>query len=93
MRRHSFWIGLFLLGCGRPATVEDCEHIVERITQLELKRANVVDPGEIKDQIQQTKTMFHDQTMSQCVGRHITDRARNCIEKAASAEQIENCFD
>lgn len=94
MRRFIPCAALLLLGCGRPATVQDCEQIVARITELELKKANITDPEEIRAEVEQSKAAFRDQTMAQCVGRRVTEKFLGCIASAQSAGQLlEDCLD
>lgn len=82
----------FAIGCGREATVEDCDRIVQRITELELK--DTVAATELGSEVAQTKRVLHDQALSRCVGKRITDDALDCVARATSADEIVNrCFD
>jgi hypothetical protein len=83
-----------MLGCGRPATKADCEHIVERIVELELKQAKVTDAEDVREQMTETKAAFRQRAMDQCVGKRITDRALTCVRTAkTSKELVDECFD
>ena len=88
MRLAILPIALLLGGCGKPATVEDCEKIVERITALKLQAANVKNPAEVASTVTKTKQAFRSQAMEQCVGRRITGEALSCVEQASTAEEI-----
>ena len=85
---------IFFFGCGHPATVQECEVIVERIAQLELrKRAGSADHKLVEQEVTETKKSLHDKTMKDCVGRRITDRAMHCVREAKSSKQIiDECF-
>ncbi len=83
---------LLTTGCGHPASVSECEQIVERIAQLELEKRGI-DPKAIASEVQTTKQEMHDRTMKECVGRRITDNALRCVRDAKKSEQIEECFD
>ena len=84
---------LFLLtGCGHPASVAECEQIVERIARLELEKRGL-DPKAVADEIESTKQAMRDRTMKECVGRRITERALSCVRDAKRSDQIEECFD
>ena len=86
--------GLCLSGCGRPASPEQCENIVERVTILELKEAKIEEPEQIKQHVAETKTRFQSAMQEHCVGKRITRGALECIEKATSTEQVfEECLD
>jgi hypothetical protein len=94
MRRLFLLPMLVLTSCGRPATVEDCETIVERIAALELERQFPNDPDAVKREIEATKKQKHDAMLKECVGKRVTGDALDCVQKATSAKQIvEECFD
>jgi hypothetical protein len=80
------------LGCGRKATVEDCEQIVRRIAELELK--DVVPKEELGGEVQQAQQSFRERALADCVGRRITEKSLACIATAKTAEAvIDDCFD
>jgi hypothetical protein len=79
---------VLLSGCGRPATVQDCEQIVARVTELELKKASITDPAVIQEQVANSKAAFQDQAMAQCVGKRVTKGFMDCIARASTAEQL-----
>jgi hypothetical protein len=82
------------LGCGRPATLEDCEKIIERVTVLELKAANISDPKEVDEYVAKTKNTFREAALTRCVGKRISQEVLDCIALATSADQVlEDCFD
>ncbi len=94
--RRVLWLLLLPLGaCGHPASVAECEVIVERITQLELeKRTTVTDRKIVDQEVADTKKSLRDQMTKDCVGRRITDRAMQCVRGATSSKQIiDECFD
>jgi hypothetical protein len=85
---------LLATGCGHPATVEECEEIVERIARLELEQKNAGNAQAIADEIEATKKSLRDSTMKDCVGKRITQSAMQCVRSAQSSKQIvEHCFD
>jgi hypothetical protein len=92
--KNIAWLAFFSLvtGCGHPATVEECEEIVETIVRLELKE---VDAGNeaVADEVRQAKDAMRNDMMKRCVGRRITDSAMKCVRESKSAAHIENeCF-
>lgn len=79
--------------CGKPATVEDCERIVTRITELELAAAEIERPEDVQQQVNSTRELFSEAAQRECVGRRISAGTLNCVEQATTAEQIvEECF-
>jgi hypothetical protein len=85
-------LGLMLLsGCGRKATVEDCEQIVKRVAELELQ--NVVPNSELGSQVRETQNSFRERALSDCVGRRITQKSLDCVATAKTAASIiDDCF-
>ena len=80
------------IGCGRKATVDDCQRIVKRITELELK--DVVSEQQIGSEISDAQQAFRERALSDCVGRRITEKSLACVETAATAAAIiDDCFD
>jgi hypothetical protein len=84
-------VGL-LLGCGRKATVEDCQQIVKRIVELELGKT--VPAQELGSEVQEAQGAMHERALSDCVGRRITEKSLRCVAAAQTAEAvIDDCFD
>jgi hypothetical protein len=80
------------LGCGRKATVEDCEQIVRRIAELELQ--GMVPQEELNAQVKQAEQTFRERALADCVGRRITERSLACVAAAKTPEAvIDDCFD
>jgi hypothetical protein len=80
-----------LSGCGRPATEKDCDEIVTRITQLELKARGSA--GSDADEVRQTKEAMRKTALHDCVGRRISDKAMACVRQASSAQKlVKECF-
>lgn len=86
---------LFLLpACGRPATEAECDEIVGRIAELELKEAKSADPADVQRQVTETKEAFRSKMKTQCVGKRVTDYALRCVRNAKTAEEIvQKCLD
>lgn len=91
----SFLVGVLAAsGCGKPASAEDCERIVARITELELEAAEISDPEVVRAQIDSTKSAFGEAARAECIGRRISSGSLACVDQATSARQIvEECFD
>jgi hypothetical protein len=84
-------------GCGHPASEAECQTIVERIVELELKAQKITDPAEIAKRKGESLGVSNDSgrpdALQGCVGRHITDRALACVRNAETASDItERCL-
>lgn len=83
---------LILSACGHPASVQECEEIVETIVRLELKE---IDAGNqaVAEEVRDAKAAMRGDMMKRCVGRRVTDSAMQCVREAKSAARIEEeCF-
>jgi hypothetical protein len=87
---RPLWLILacLLTACGRPATEAECDEIVARITELELKESKVSDKLEVQKQVTETQAAFKGKTKEQCVGKRVTERALACVRAAKTAEEI-----
>lgn len=87
-------LGLLLVGCGHPATEQECQEIAERVAQLELEASPAGrDPETAKDQLERTRSWVKESQLKTCVGRRITDAAMQCVRAAKKAEEItDSCF-
>lgn len=84
-------VALLVLACGRPATEAECDEIVVRITELELKAHG--GDGATKEEVKATREALKKTSLRECVGRRISDEAMACVRSAKSAQQIvDTCF-
>lgn len=78
-------------GCGRKATREDCEAVVDRNVELQLKALGVTDAAIVaKKRADMRASMEKD--IQECVGKRVTDSMMTCVKNAQSAEQIDKCL-
>lgn len=80
-------ISLLAFGC-RYATEKDCEHIIDRIVELELKEQGITNPDLIEQRKAETRRKKRDELITGCVGKRITDAAMTCIDNASSSKDI-----
>lgn len=84
-------LALGVLGCGRKATREDCETVVDRNVELQLKALGVTDPAVVgKRRAEMRASMEKD--IAECVGKRVTDSMMVCVKTADTAEQIDKCL-
>jgi hypothetical protein len=81
-------LGLAAFACGRPATIADCDEIVAKIAELELRGAKTADPSFIAKEVADTKQAFQAKAKQECVGKRITDGALRCVRNAKTAEEV-----
>jgi len=82
----------FSAGCGHPASEAECQTIVERIVELELKAQHVTDLEEIVKPRTESLGLSNEsgraEVLKGCIGKHITDRALACVRNAETASDI-----
>lgn len=81
------------VGCGRPATKAECDEIFDKSAAIELAAQNVTDPAEVQKRTAAVRAARGDELVSKCVGRRITERAMECVRKATTAEQVDQCLE
>lgn len=87
------FVGLLGLccACGRKATQQDCELIVDRNIEVELRSRGVTDTDIVSKRKEEIRpTMKED--IDRCVGKRLTDRTLACVKTAETAEQIDKCL-
>ncbi len=80
-----------LAACGRPATQEDCELIIDRNVELQMKSMQITDPGMIEKRKAEIRAQMSDQ-LKGCVGKRVTDGMIACVKKAQTADEIDQCL-
>jgi hypothetical protein len=84
---------LVLAGCGHPASVEECNTIIEKSAELELRAQNVTDPAVIAQRTDAVKSARGKELLGRCVGKRITNRALGCVEHAGSPKDVDRCLE
>ena len=82
-----------LLGCGHPATEEECRLILRKSAELELEGKLDRASGVLEKELRVVEEELRDTMMKQCVGRRIRESALACVRTAKSREQLlEECL-
>lgn len=79
-----------VVGCGRRATDADCQLIVDRSVELQMKEMKDNDPDNIQKTQAQLRAELADQ-IRDCVGRRVTDSMMSCVQKAQTSSGLEAC--
>jgi hypothetical protein len=88
VQRLLWALAILLAGCGRPATQQECDEIVGRIAELEIREATSEVPADLEKQVHDTKKAFSEKSKRECVGKRINTRALGCVRNAKTAEEI-----
>jgi len=81
-----------LVGCGHPASRDECVEIFERSATIELRSQNVTDPEVVRQRIEDARAARGDSLLGQCVGKRITERAMRCVRRAETTKELEACL-
>ena len=81
--------------CGHPASVAECEEIIDRIVRLEIRqRVGKLDAAEVQREVETTKKKLRETTMKDCAGKRMYDSTMQCVRTAPTSKAIvEDCFD
>jgi len=80
------------VGCGHPATAQECEEIFRRSAEVELRAQDVSDPEVIQRRVSEAQAAKGDELMKNCVGNRITDEAMECVRAAQTAQALDRCL-
>jgi hypothetical protein len=99
LRRAAVPLGLLTLGvlvtgvgCGHPATREECEVIFDKSAELSVKEQNITDPAVVAERVEAFKQSRGDELIEKCVGRSMTKSALECVKRATSASAVDQCL-
>jgi hypothetical protein len=81
------------VGCGHPASKEECEVIFRRSAEIELRAQNISDPKVIEERTGSVREARGKELIDRCVGRRITDSALACVRQATAPEQVDRCLE
>lgn len=85
-------LGALLLGCGHPATREECDELFNKNAEIELKAQRITDPKTVAERTAAARAAEGEAFASRCLGRRLTQRALVCVRRATTAEQVDRCF-
>ncbi len=77
-------------GCGHAASQQECEEIVDKIVELELRGQYVNDPATLEQRKKTAREAKAKELLPKCMGRKITAEAMVCIRGAKSYDEIDN---
>lgn len=84
---------ILVVGGCRRATEQDCERIIDRIVELELKDQGITNPELVEERKAETRAKKREELLSGCVGKRISESALKCIDDAETAKDItEKCL-
>lgn len=88
----AFVFGALLVGCGHPATRQECDELFAKNAEIELRAQRITDPKTVAERTAAARAAEGDAFANRCVGRRITKRALECVRQATTAEQVDRCL-
>jgi hypothetical protein len=82
-----------LSGCGHPATRQECDEIFNKSAEIELRLQNVTEPKLVAERTAAVKAAKGDELIQRCLGKRITDKAMECVRKATTEGQMNECLE
>jgi hypothetical protein len=79
-----------LPACGRKATPEDCDFIVDRYVEIELTALSVTDPKVIAERKAEMRKDLKDDLRA-CPGKRVTDAMLECVRTAKTNTELDKC--
>ena len=64
-----------------------------RSAEIELRAQNVTDPKVIGERTLAVRKAKGEEFFARCVGKRITTRAVECVQKAATPAEVDQCLD
>jgi hypothetical protein len=78
-------------GCGRRATESDCQLIVDKSVELQMKEMSHADAAAIAQRETQVRAELQGELKS-CEGRRVTDKMMACVQAASSTQELDTCL-
>ncbi len=88
LRAIGFGLGVLALGCGRPATEEECREILRKSAELELVARLDNDRAAVDKELEAIESAMRPAMMERCVGKRISEGALECVRSAKTADEI-----
>jgi hypothetical protein len=78
-------------GCGRRATLADCQLIVDRGVELQMKGMSLTDSAAVQKREEQVRASLQIEIDS-CEGRRVTARMMACVRAAPTTADLDQCL-
>jgi hypothetical protein len=90
---RAAWAALVLCAaCGRRATPADCQLIVDRSVELQMKEMNETDPKAVAKREADVRAELDDEIKACERDRHVTDKTMGCVHEAKTTVELDKCL-
>jgi hypothetical protein len=80
-----------LSACGRRATRADCQLIVDKSVELQLKEMSGGSAADLQKRVEQVRAALQDDIAS-CEGRRVTEHTVQCVQAAKATQELDQCL-
>jgi len=84
-------LALGLCACRRLATQADCQLIVDKSVELQLKELSETDATAITRREQEVRTELESEIKS-CENGRVTEKTMNCVRAARATSDLDKCL-
>jgi hypothetical protein len=84
-------LGGSVIGCGRRATELDCQLIVNKSVELQLRENSQTSAEAIEKREEQVRAELQDEIKS-CEGRRVTEKTLTCVQAASTTQELDKCL-
>ncbi len=82
---------LVAAACGRRATEGDCQLIVNRSVELQMKEMSLTNAAAVQRREDQVRGELQAEIES-CEGRRVTAKTMACVSAASSNQELDRCL-
>jgi hypothetical protein len=82
---------LTLGGCGRRATAADCQLIVDKSVELQMREMSHGDVLSIEKREKEVRGELESE-MKSCEGRNVTEHMLSCVRSANTRQALDECL-
>jgi hypothetical protein len=84
-------LAFVLTACGRKATEADCNLIIDRNVEVQMKAMHIDDAPTISKKQDELRAQMKDD-LKDCEGRRVTDKMLTCVKNAETGDAITECL-
>jgi hypothetical protein len=78
-------------GCGRRATESDCQLIVNKSVELQMKEMSLTNASAVAKREAQVRAEMQGEIES-CEGRRVSSKTMACVQGATSSQELDRCL-
>jgi hypothetical protein len=86
-----FSLIVIVTGCGRKATAADCELIIDRNVDVQMRAMHIDDAPTIAKKQDELRAQMKDD-LKDCEGRRVTDKMMTCVRNAQTGDEVTECL-